>query len=242
MADQALAQAGALGQGSAPRPLAKRAWTAGVLWSRYVFRGRHRGVAGLVDLLPNNYFIRAAQVPAEFAALGDALAELRPTCALEIGTAKGGTLFMLTRLASADALILSVDLPHGKYGGGYGSLRKLVYQRFARRWQRLHLLQGDSHSERMFERVKQVLGRRTLDYLFIDGDHTYQGVRQDFEMYSPLVRRGGLIAFHDIAEHPPEAECQVRQFWQEVKTRFRHSEYTGEIEQGWAGIGVLHVD
>jgi hypothetical protein len=33
--------------------------------------------------------------------------------------------------------------------------------------------------------------------LFIDGDHRYEGVRRDFEMYSPLVGAGGLIAFHD---------------------------------------------
>jgi len=42
------------------------------------------------------------------------------------------------------------------------------------------------------------------DFLFIDGDHTYEGVEGDFEMYSPLVRRGGIIAFHDIVPGPPE--------------------------------------
>jgi hypothetical protein len=30
-----------------------------------------------------------------------------------------------------------------------------------------------------------------VDFLFIDGDHTYEGVKKDFEMYSPLVRREG---------------------------------------------------
>ena len=34
-----------------------------------------------------------------------------------------------------------------------------------------------------------------LDLLFIDGDHSYEGVRQDYKMYSKLVRDGGLIAF-----------------------------------------------
>ena len=37
-----------------------------------------------------------------------------------------------------------------------------------------------------------------LDFLFIDGDHSYDGVKADFEMYAPMVRPGGLIAFHDI--------------------------------------------
>jgi 2-keto-3-deoxy-L-rhamnonate aldolase RhmA len=39
--------------------------------------------------------------------------------------------------------------------------------------------------------VKEVLGGQPLDYLFIDGDHTYEGVRKDFEMYGPLVRAAG---------------------------------------------------
>jgi len=48
------------------------------------------------------------------------------------------------------------------------------------------------------------LNGEPLDFLFIDGDHTYEGVKRDFEMYSPLVRNGGIIAFHDIVKHPPE--------------------------------------
>ena len=35
--------------------------------------------------------------------------------------------------------------------------------------------------------------------LFIDGDHSYEGVKKDFEMWSPFVVKGGLIAFHDVA-------------------------------------------
>lgn len=36
-----------------------------------------------------------------------------------------------------------------------------------------------------------------IDFLFIDGDHTYQGVLTDWLLYAPLVKRGGIIAFHD---------------------------------------------
>jgi cephalosporin hydroxylase len=182
------------------------------------------------------------QVPIELAALGEILAERRPEWALEIGTAKGGTLLFLTRLASHQATIVSVDLPNGRFGGGYGPRRRWFYQRFARRKQKLHLLQGDSHSPEMLHRAKAALEGQPLDYLFIDGDHTYEGVKRDFELYSPLVRKGGLIAFHDIAEHPPEIGCEVAQFWNEIKTRYRHSEFIEDRNQGWAGIGVLYVD
>ncbi len=37
----------------------------------------------------------------------------------------------------------------------------------------------------------------SLDFVFIDGDHTYEAVKVDFEMYFPKVRHGGLIFMHD---------------------------------------------
>lgn len=37
-----------------------------------------------------------------------------------------------------------------------------------------------------------------IDLLFIDGAHEYDAVLQDYEQWSPLVRPGGMIAFHDV--------------------------------------------
>ena len=36
-----------------------------------------------------------------------------------------------------------------------------------------------------------------LDFLFIDGDHTYMSVLRDYEQWSPLLKPGGLLAMHD---------------------------------------------
>ena len=41
---------------------------------------------------------------------------------------------------------------------------------------------------------------RKIDFLFIDGDHSYKGVTTDFRLYSPLVKDYGNIAFHDIID------------------------------------------
>jgi predicted O-methyltransferase YrrM len=38
---------------------------------------------------------------------------------------------------------------------------------------------------------------RPIDVLFIDGDHSYEGVRRDWELFSPHVRRMGIVIFHD---------------------------------------------
>jgi len=56
-------------------------------------------------------------------------------------------------------------------------------------------------------------------------------------MYSPLVRRGRIIAFHDIVEHPLETVC-------EVSSGMRSSididiEIVKDWNQKWAGIGVI---
>jgi len=250
MADQAIAQAGALkrpdGQSSARRytlrdKLAWR-WKAGQCWAQYAFVGRRRGMPGLLDFVLGNHYFQANQVPSELAALGEILAERHPEQALEIGTAWGGTLFFLTRLASARATIVSVDLPGGMFGGGYDAWRRWFYQRFARRNQRLHLLQGDSHSDGTLERVKAKLAGQPLDFLFIDGDHRYDGVKRDFEMYGPLVRKGGLTAFHDIVEGPPDFVGGVPQFWREVKSQYNHREMINDPLQGGYGIGILYIE
>lgn len=38
----------------------------------------------------------------------------------------------------------------------------------------------------------------SLDFVFIDGDHSYDGARKDFELYIPKVRSGGIISGHDF--------------------------------------------
>ena len=84
-----------------------------------------------------------------------------------------------------------------------------------------------------------LLAGKKVDLLFIDGDHSYEGVKKDFEMYSPLVADGGVIAFHDIAVHTKFAHCEVDRFWNEIKPVFRHREIIDDPKQGWAGIGIL---
>jgi hypothetical protein len=76
--------------------------------------------------------------------------------------------------------------------------------------------------------------------LFIDADHRYDGVRRDYELYSPLVRDGGLIAFHDIRPNVQDAETQVYRLWDELKAKgLRCREIVTEPYCGWFGIGVV---
>ena len=61
-----------------------------------------------------------------------------------------------------------------------------------------HLLRGDSHHDEIRQRVEAILDRRWIDLLYIDGDHSYEGVLTELEMYSALVRNGGAVMMDDI--------------------------------------------
>jgi len=104
----------------------------------------------------------------------------------------------------------------------------------------LHLLRVDSHLPATRDRLKTLLPGQ-IDFLFIDGDHTYDGVKTDFEMYSPLVKKGGLVAFHDICNHVPEAKCDVDKFWNEIRGRYRSWEFIENPGQRIYGVGVLEL-
>ena len=193
--------------------------------------------------------VRPGQVRWEFTQLLEQVQEMRPRRVLEIGTANGGSLLPITRLSSADAHVISVDLHHGEFGGGYPAWRIPLYRSFALPNQRLDLLRGDSHDARTFERVREFLGGQTLDLLFIDGDHTFEGVRQDFETYGPLVRPGGLIAFHDI--NPPKDDApedgtgclvgEVPRYWREISPTWNSQEFVAPSPRGCFGIGLIRV-
>jgi|SRR5208283_5289901 len=185
--------------------------------------------------------VMMAQVRSEIEELAKLIQATAPQRSLEIGTNYGGTLFLLCTLSPPGARVISVDLPAGRFGGGYPRRKMPLYRRFPRNKQQLHLIRGDSHASETQARVERLLAGDKLDYLFIDGDHTYGGVKRDFEMYSPYVRSGGMIAFHDIAAHSKEKSCEVDRFWNEIKQRFHYREIIEDPKQGWAGIGVLFV-
>jgi predicted O-methyltransferase YrrM len=80
-----------------------------------------------------------------------------------------------------------------------------------------------------------------FDLIFIDGDHTYDGVKKDFENYSPMLKDGGVIFFHDIvdSEYHRSVNCYVSKFWEETKKNFNYVEILDPKNHDWGGIGVI---
>jgi predicted O-methyltransferase YrrM len=196
----------------------------------YAFSGR----PGSIKIAPN-------QVRSELREFLLLVQELRPRAVLEIGTALGGTLFLLTRVSALDAVLVSVDLSSPEdlsFGGGKVEHRAPLYEAFALGEQRVHFFAGDSHTPEMRIRIEEKLGGRELDLVFIDGDHSEAGVRADFELYRDLVRPGGVIAFHDVVEGDPHLVGGVPRFWRSIRTPTAR-EFVADRTQGGWGIGVL---
>ena len=183
--------------------------------------------------------IRPIQDRREIAALLEHLRSQPPRTVVEIGTARGGTLFLLCQAAAADAFIVSLDLPYGRNGGGFPKWKEATYARFARPRQQLQFLRGNSHDPASRTALRTLLGDRQIDFLMIDADHSYDGVRQDFEMYAPLVASDGLIALHDIRPNRHDPSIDVHRFWQELTTRFETEEIIGDPGAGTPGIGLV---
>jgi len=186
-------------------------------------------------------FLRPGQVRSEIREALEVIEAVQPKVLVEIGTAGGGNLFLLSRAAHANAYLASVDLPAGHWGGGYQAWKIPVFRRLLLKGQRADFLRADSHDPSTLEELKRLLQGKLIDVLFIDGDHSYAGVKQDFELYSKLVRSGGLVLFHDIAHHPPADDCHVDQLWAELRPRYQGREFIEHTDQGWAGIGLIRM-
>jgi len=206
-------------------------------YSELSFGPRPQSLEEVVDYCVDRPVLMG-QVRSEILELGNLLKALAPKRSLEIGTNYGGTLFLLCAVSAPRASIISVDLPYGPFGGGYPKRKAAIFRRFPKSGQELHLIRADSHAADTKERVVRLLRSERLDYLFIDADHTYEGVRRDFEMYSPLVRSGGMVAFHDIVTHQQETQCEVERFWNEIKQHYRHQEFVERPSAGAIPIAV----
>jgi predicted O-methyltransferase YrrM len=168
--------------------------------------------------------------------------ELRPRRLCEIGTSAGGTLYALTRVAEPDGVIVSVDLT-------IPLTTRSARSKLARADQRVVSIEGDSQDEPTKTAVQRAVGGEPLDVLFIDGDHSYEGVRADFERYSGLVREGGIVGLHDINEdfatrhgvQTASISGEVPRFWRELKQRHRTEELIADPDQDGYGIGIVFL-
>lgn len=174
----------------------------------------------------------ACQKPEELAEFLGMVADLNPEVIVEIGVHAGGTLYAWKRVGPNPTVIGIDMLPGGPMP---------IYQNGEPRNEHgATVIVGNSHDQPTWEALAEALDGQWIDCLFIDGDHSYEGVRQDYEMYRQLVRPGGLIGFHDIVTHRYALGCEVVKLWTEIKNQSAVEIVSSEGDS-WGGIGVLTV-
>jgi predicted O-methyltransferase YrrM len=196
----------------------------------------------LISIQMSSKVFLSGQRKGEISQLLSLLASRKPLNVMEIGTRKGGTFFLLSRVCDENAKIISLDYK-------YPSLEiKKALKYFAKKKQKIIVIEGDSHNEATLLKIKSVLCEKYFDFLFIDGDHAYDGVKKDYEMYSKFVKVGGTIAFHDIVpdystKHGQKTAAYtggVPVYWKELKAQgFETIEFVEQSDQDGYGIGVI---
>lgn len=166
-----------------------------------------------------------------------------PQRVMEIGSASGGTFWLWCQLTAQTGHIISLDLPMAMFNNSQ-RYNKGLLKSYGKPSQLLSFIRKDSHTDKAESIVKKALKPYPLDILFIDGDHTYEGVKEDYVRYSKYVRSGGIIIFHDIIMHDQILECQVHKFWNELKETEETHEFIDfePDDRGWGtwgGIGIM---
>ena len=145
--------------------------------------------------------------------------KIKPGVIVEIGIKEGGNLKVLSSHLDETGIVVGIDVR-----------QEIPWKMDDAKCKVVHI-KRNSHDHQAIEDLQGIIGDRPIDVLFIDGDHTKEGMLQDFKDYESLVRSGGIIAVHDIFYLPSVSEA-----WQEVPGNNRHE---SERNQSSIGIGFI---
>ena len=156
---------------------------------------------------------------------------------LEIGSKFGASLWRIANAMPVGSVVRAIDLPGGD-GKNMQSEVSLAACELAliERGYEAEVYFGDS---RWPAAVEFASASKPYDLVFIDGGHTLDVVRADWENYGPL---GRIVALHDISAVPErlgrsEQDIAVPVLWNELKGVHKHREI--RVERGYYGIGVI---
>lgn len=132
---------------------------------------------------------------------------------VEIGCYAGGSACLV--LQRPNTKVISIDL-------GYPIPESVVHfnvNKLNKYNNSYSYLQGNSQTYEMVDRLKTLTNE--IDVLFIDGDHSYQAVINDFMLYEGLVKSGGYIVFDDYRDEGcPGTKIAVDEIVEAVKERY----------------------
>jgi len=111
---------------------------------------------------------------------------------VEVGCYAGGSACLMLQRPNTKVISIDLGQPIPKETV-YFNVKKL--NKFDNSY---NYLEGNSQTYEMVDRLKELTNE--IDILFIDGDHSYQAVINDFMLYEGLVKSGGYIIFDDYRD------------------------------------------
>ena len=162
------------------------------------------------------------------------IATLRPRLFVELGTHKGDSYAAFCQAIdhlSLDTVCFAVDTWRGDDHAGFyddGVYATLAHYHDARYRRFSKLLRAT------FDEAAAYFPDQKIDLLHIDGLHTYEAVRHDFETWLPKLSDQAVVLIHDI--NVRENGFGVWRFWEEVSQQYPHFAFAHSH-----GLGVLAV-
>ncbi len=169
----------------------------------------------------------------------DLVRNFRPKRIVELGTYRGTSLFSFLQ-AEKDgggvADVSGVDTWEGDKHTGYYS--DVLYKN-VRRIVDKYYDELDVHLLKMtFDEAHSNFEEGTIDLLHIDGLHTYEAVKHDYQTWLPKVSPDGIIIMHDIAvDH---LDFGVKKFWAEIQSNSSEEYDFAEMYHS-NGLGVIFM-
>jgi GT2 family glycosyltransferase len=164
---------------------------------------------------------------------------LKPKLLVELGTYKGDSYFSFCQAVKKnglDTLCHAVDSWEGEpHAGFYGDD---VYESVSRYNERYYSSFSALH-RCMFDDAISLFADESIDFMHIDGFHTYDAVKHDFEAWRPKLAKNAVVLFHDTAE--VQKNFGVWKFWEELEERYQDHHFLFLHSHGLGVLGVGDV-
>jgi glycosyltransferase involved in cell wall biosynthesis len=163
------------------------------------------------------------------------IGRMRPKSFVELGTHTGNSYFSFCQGVQEEGLnteCFAVDTWQGDDQAGHYDDKVFASVRSNNQ---LNYSQFSTLYRMTFDEALGKFQDRSVDLLHIDGLHTYEAVRHDFESWLPKLTPGGLILFHDIKI--THEDFGVWKLWAELKKQYPRCLEFGHS----AGLGILQL-